>query len=242
MALTVLNPETSARRVMWFHRLFFRQNPVVILNATERTSGKPFAEITGAARTLADQGFRVGIDGSPNATDPSAFTTKREEVVNVEPMSAKELMQDDEFQLIVANLKKAGEIHELVWGIVGGVPADYKQLAQKLGLSPPEKHLDVIGSFVHNKLDQAQIIRGDFLLAYPEAAPIVEKFKTQEVVHVERPATVPAINKVFRRIAADRYVPANPTMGFVLKYIPPGADTPNITTLIGIARGKFPYS
>ncbi|KAI3639484.1 hypothetical protein MIR68_002499 [Amoeboaphelidium protococcarum] len=82
-------PMGSAKRVIFWHRLFtFGSPPIVVINATEREPGDRYAGLTGAVRTLADEyKLRVIVDGLPNSLSDSFLRTGRQRVCVVKPMS-----------------------------------------------------------------------------------------------------------------------------------------------------------
>jgi hypothetical protein len=91
---TVVNPALDSRRVLWWYRLLFRRSPIVVISAAERTAehiqkGIRLADIPGAARELAADGFRVIVDASENSisNDP----TLREKVLHVSPLPVEVL-------------------------------------------------------------------------------------------------------------------------------------------------------
>ncbi|KAI3636049.1 hypothetical protein MIR68_005930 [Amoeboaphelidium protococcarum] len=54
--LDFFRPMGSAKRVIFWHRLFtFGSPPIVVINATEREPGDRYAGLTGAVPTLADE-------------------------------------------------------------------------------------------------------------------------------------------------------------------------------------------
>jgi hypothetical protein len=126
--ISFLDHTASAKRVLWWHHFFFRQPATVVLRAAERSSDEPFAALHSAARTLThDYGARVLIDASNNSLPEAASATKREKLLELEPMRRELLEEIPELQLLLAELKKANLAHT-VWMCVGGNPADYKRL------------------------------------------------------------------------------------------------------------------
>jgi hypothetical protein len=130
IAITRCNPRTvelsaSTRRVLWWHRLIFRTPAIVVLNAAERKPTQAFADLDCAARILADgYGLRVVIDASDNSLPEFAKPTKREDVIEVGPMSRDVLESVPDLAELLSALK-AADLADVVWACVGGVPADY---------------------------------------------------------------------------------------------------------------------
>jgi hypothetical protein len=59
-----MSPATSASRVAWWYSKFSSRPPLVVMNAIERKTGAPFANISAAVRILTDKyGLRVIVDG-----------------------------------------------------------------------------------------------------------------------------------------------------------------------------------
>jgi hypothetical protein len=86
---TVVNPALDSRRVLWWYRLLFRRSPIVVISAAERTAehiqkGIRLADVPGAARELAEDGFRVIVDASENSV--STEPTLRESVLLFTPL------------------------------------------------------------------------------------------------------------------------------------------------------------
>ena len=117
----------DARRVLWFHHLFFRVPATVILQASERDAGKGYAAISSSCRSLVGYGLRVVVDASHNALSESAVATLREQVLQVEAMS-RVLVEDLEgLRDLHAALHAAG-LADVVWAVTGGIPAHYFKL------------------------------------------------------------------------------------------------------------------
>ena len=74
-----------------------------------------------------DYGARVLIDASNNSLPDAATATKREKVLELEPMPRELLEELPELQLLHEALKSAN-LADVVWMCVGGNPADYKGL------------------------------------------------------------------------------------------------------------------
>ena len=84
-----INPFDSAKRVIFWHRLFtLGRSPIVVINATERKVGQDYADLAGAVRTLVDKyKLRVVVDGSPNSLDETLLRTTRQRVFDIKPMT-----------------------------------------------------------------------------------------------------------------------------------------------------------
>jgi hypothetical protein len=126
---TIMNPLKSAQRVIFWYRLFtLGRSPIVVINATERKVGQDYAGLTGAVRTLVDKyKLRVVVDGSPNSLDETLLRTKREDVIDIKPMTKEMVWQIGQLQDLFKYTKEAG-LDDSVFAVLGGVPADYEKL------------------------------------------------------------------------------------------------------------------
>ena len=126
--ISFLDRSASARRVLWWHHFLFRQPATVVLRAAERKPSQQFADLDSSARALThDFGARVLIDASNNSLPDAATATKREKMLEMEPMPRKLLEELPELQPLHEALKSA-DLADVVWMCVGGNPADYKGL------------------------------------------------------------------------------------------------------------------
>lgn len=151
--ISILDHSGGARRVLWWHHYLFRTPATVVLRAAERKS-EPFAALDGAARALThDFGARVLIDASNNSLPDAATATKREDILDVEPMPRELLEEIPELQQLHEALVKA-DLADVVWMCVGGNPADYKRLLTKWTCQPNDLD-EVVAIFVRNLLGKA---------------------------------------------------------------------------------------
>ncbi|KAI3650437.1 hypothetical protein MP228_003918 [Amoeboaphelidium protococcarum] len=165
--LDVFRPMGSAKRVIFWHRLFtFGSPPIVVINATEREPGDRYAGLTGAVRTLADEfKLRVIVDGSPNSLSDSFLRTGRQRVCVVKPMSWDMALQLKQFEALFRHITEAG-MEDTVFAVLGGVPSNYAML------------WDSVETALQNGLNARQVI-GDQLCAQILAAiEIVEDSQT----------------------------------------------------------------
>ena len=123
---TFIDPERSAKRVLFWWKLFGAR-PTVILSVKEIRGGHNHAELTGAVRTLAELGLRVIVDSSPNSLEPEVLTTLRQVVINVEPLDVATILNDPEFETLFNILERYG-LFSLVLQTLGGVPGHLKNL------------------------------------------------------------------------------------------------------------------
>ena len=72
-----MDPLSNAKRVLFFHNIFFSSRPIVTISLSERSEKNDPAEITAAVRELLELGVRVVIDASPNSLDSRILDTNR---------------------------------------------------------------------------------------------------------------------------------------------------------------------
>lgn len=160
--LRFLDQSASARRVLWWHRFFFRQPATVVLRAAERTDpNKLHAELTSSARTLSwDYGVRVLIDASTNALPESALNTLRQDVHDVEAMPRSLLESLPELLNLHHALKNNG-LDDVVWACLGGIPAAYRSLMKAQGDKPNFEK--IVMANIQDKLGKAIGYRNEAL-------------------------------------------------------------------------------
>ena len=152
--ISFLDHSASAKRVLWWHHFLVRQPATVVLRAAERKPTQQYADLDSSARTLTnDFGARVLIDASNNSLPDAATATKREDVLEVEPMRRELLQELPHLQLLHEALKSAN-LADVVWMCVGGNPADYKNLVTKWTRRPSETE-QVVSLFVQNLIGTA---------------------------------------------------------------------------------------
>lgn len=220
----------SARRVLFFHKLFFPAPVTVVLQAAERRNGQDYADISAACRQLVADGngnVRVIVDASHNSLDESARTTKRELVLQVEPMPRELIEALSGLEALHAALSAAG-LADVVWAVLGGYPADYKMLRTAWQVSGYSQDIaPVVGTFVQDQLDTAINIRSDALSADKRLKLLYQRFVKEDAVpSVEleaMEAVRPSPDKVLRRVKAKVgvgyvLVPSTPAMALVLRH------------------------
>lgn len=109
----------SARRVAFWHRIFFRRPPVVVIRVQEILHGNKLVELGQTAQVLSGLGLRVCIDCSNNAyTDP---LTMREEFCDIGWMSDEIIKQIPEYGYISGQIKNP-ETLQVFLAVCGGSP------------------------------------------------------------------------------------------------------------------------
>ena len=148
------NLSANTKRVLWFYS-FFGRTPVVVVRVSERQREDPYAHVTAAVRSMADDfGLRVIVDGSPNSIPPETKATERQFNVYVMPMERNviETIPEPEFADLIKFLQRHA-LDDGVWKVLGGSPQRYNILAQKVsGLSVENAPTDRIVSEVKNHI------------------------------------------------------------------------------------------
>jgi hypothetical protein len=126
---SVANPYVNARRVVFWYRLLSRgDSPIIIINASERQPGQPYASLAAASRILNEHfQLRVVIDGSPGALEPMLFRTKRESVLEIGAMDRAMIERLPQLQTLFAFVTRFN-LSDVVWSVLGGIPANYEKL------------------------------------------------------------------------------------------------------------------
>lgn len=226
-----VHPHSSVRRILWWHRLFFPP-PIVVLRIGERGDGQDFAEIPGAARELAGFGLRVLVDGSANSLPPELFRTTRQIVLELEDMPLETLRRIPAFaglfdMLRVENLESA------VWGVLGGVPADYEELVAMLkgaDCSGPDNRRVVL-CYLRSVISKAIDCRDSLLAGCPAMREVLGEFKGRAEVRksllAEKRIPAQTTYKVLRTVLTDEgmmLVPVDAATALVLTHdfrVPP---------------------
>ena len=225
--LSMWDPRPSALRVLWWYR-WLLPPPIVVLRVSERPVGKEYAETAGAVRSLVDCGFRAVIDSSPNSLEPGTLSTLRQAVIELGPMPRALLFSLAEHAALFEALRREGLV-EVVWAVLGGVPAHYEALCDLL--QPREEFRRAAESYLLSELRSAITRRGAMIVAYPYMAKILHEFKAvdevPEVLLTSKLIASPSPNKVLRAAAnsagAAVFVPADAAMALVLRH---GFETP----------------
>jgi hypothetical protein len=216
----------SAQRVLFFHKLFFREPVTVVLQAAERRSGQDYADISAACRCIASAGsVRVVVDAPHNSLDESARRTMRERVVQVEPMPRELLERLSGMEALHAVLAAAG-LADVAWAVLGGYPAAFEGLHtawKESGYS--EEVAPIVEAFVQAQLLAAISQRDEHLAADERLQPLYERFTTVDAVPagelVAMKLVRPSPDKVLRvlvRAGKSCLFPATPAMALVLRH------------------------
>jgi len=215
------DPTPSAIRVLLFYKLFFRHSPIVVIRATEVKAPDVPAAIPGAVRVLATKfGVRVIVDASDNSIPVTMRSTLREFVFYIEPMGQEVIMSIPELRSFNEAIKAAG-LEELVWAVLGGIPASYFTLMKKWTNC---KDLGFVPGYLIQEFNKAQLRVCEFRNTYPSQGHILDLFQHQDEVSVEvlqGKANLPSPCKVLRvinKIDGMVIVPADAATALVLRH------------------------
>ena len=216
------DPRPSALRVLWWYR-WLLPPPIVVLRVSERPVGKEYAETAGAVRSLVDCGFRAVIDSSPNSLEPGTLATLRQDVIELGPMPRALVFSLPEHAALHVALREAG-LEDVVWAVLGGVPAHYTALRDKLRSAAPKDTASLVERYLDEQLRGA-ISRLNDLKSHPSLVPVLDDFRLVDEVAESRLRDVvsPSPNKVLRSVAAQGgkatvFVPADSAMALVLRH------------------------
>ena len=222
----------SVRRVLWWYG-WFLSRPIVVLRAGERMEGEAYAQIPGAARELTSYGLRVLIDGSSNSLPSEVFATKRQVVLELEPMLQNTLRSIPEYADLFKILRKEC-LEEVAWLVLGGVPTDYDELLLLMARNEPATYRRVIVDYILDEVGKAIDRRDTMLAAHPAMKTVLDIFKSQSRVPkallTEMGIVNPSPNKALRAKMYNHVfvlVPADAAMALVLRLClttPPSID------------------
>ena len=232
--LGFVDPRPSVRRVLWWYG-WFLPRPIVLLRAGERMNSQVYADIPGAARELAGYGLRVLIDGSTNSLPSEVLATKRQYVLELEPMPRNIMLSIPEYKSLLHLMCEEG-LEDVAWQVLGGVPADYDEIVTQLKSNDPTSHRRIIIDYILDEVGKAIDRRDIILAAHPSMKEVLDIFKTQNEVPrsllTEMGIVNPSPNKVLRVVLRRHVavlVPADAAMALVLRFCL--SKTPSIEVL-----------
>ncbi|KAI3641174.1 hypothetical protein MIR68_000780 [Amoeboaphelidium protococcarum] len=223
-----MNPLNSAPGVIFWYRIFtLGRSPIVVINATERKVGQEYACLTGAVRTLVeDYHLRVVVYGSPNSLDETLFRTKREDVIDIKPMTRGMIWKIVQLQDLFKFTKNAG-LDDIVFAVLGGVPADYEKLCRsaRIDLQAGGDAREVIGIHLCGAIFAAiRLVEESCGNDDAATAKLMKLFQETGIFTKSTIATNklqrPTPDKVFREVERDGVlvlVPASNAIGIVLQ-------------------------
>jgi hypothetical protein len=218
-----ISPHHSGRRVMFYYGCMFWSKPILVLNAKERELNEPYAKISDAARMLAyNYKLRVIVDGSDNTLPDSLFATLRGKIINVDEMT-KEVLEDiPELQCFIEKLRNE-KLDDVVYHIVGGVPATYNLLISETRGLNGEDFQNAVDIFLKTLQSKAIDLRAEAELSDPKIGEIYKLFlKTNSVPRsdklvrsIKRPSPDKTLRSVF--IEGDsQLIPSTKAMAYIL--------------------------
>ena len=218
----------SARRVIFWYRFFtIGRSPIIVINAAERKVGQEYAGLTGAVRTLVDKyKLRVIIDSSPNSLDESLLRTKRQRIVEIQPMTKNMVWQMNEPQDLFKYVKEAG-LNDVMFAVLGGVPAGYYGLwgNVRFKLQNGDNPRKVIGDRLCAEISAAIDSINDSKSATYDMEEIIKLFDKGTMciptqLLVDKRLKRPTPDKVFRKVEKDGLfvlVPTSNAINIVLQ-------------------------
>jgi hypothetical protein len=224
MEYSIFSHYNSGPRVLFWYRCFFLSNPILVLNAKEREPNEPYARISDAARTLASNyKLRVIVDGSDNTLPASLFATKRGEIISVEEMEKNILEAIPEFQPFIEKLRTQ-KLDEVVYQIVGGVPADYILLTRATRGLEGEEFQYAVDLFLRELQSKAINLLYEAKLSHPGVEKIYERFLKEEIL-IKNDISVqsikrPSPDKTLRSVIKEGrlyLVPSTKAMAYILQ-------------------------
>ena len=220
---TLTSAAKSGGRVIFWYQLMFRHYPLVILNMKERLPNTPHAGIAGAASMLSiHHQLRVLVDCSNNDLPNELFATLRGRFVGVDEMDQETIESIPEFKIFITQLREA-DLADVVYHVIGGVPADYKLLRMITVGRSGEKFNEAVNLFLVRLLNNAIKLKLSALRSHPAMSELYDLSKTAKAVALAR-ADVnkvirPSPDKMFRVIIVEgeRFlVPSNRAMAYIL--------------------------
>jgi hypothetical protein len=218
--------QAAAKRILFFHGIFARYPPIVVLDVYERMENRSYAEIPRAVWDLANLGFRVLVDGPTNSIPLEALIAKGANVMDLEPMTQETLESISEFKNVIKKLRKHG-LFDVVWAVVGGAPVGFKRLCRKFERAEQNDiNIEfVVESYLQEMIVKAIIVIGRACISFPQIEPVLEKFQQVDEIPLEDllkdKIQRPSPDKVLREKMKSQeivLVPANCTIAFVLKH------------------------
>lgn len=216
----VVNYSPSAMRVLFFHKLFSRITPSIVFHLKERPQNKgEFAAITGAVRTLSEQGFRLIVDSSTHAAPVDLLTTNREIVFEVDFMTPAAVARVPKYRALFQTLEKL-HLVSLVWEVVGGYPCVLDKLCQCLAAKGADQPERCIYEVLVENIDDAENDCADLLKLHEDAGNVLEHFRTNHSMFFEAGKLwLASDTHVFRSVGCPRaFVPKTPAHAFVLRH------------------------
>jgi hypothetical protein len=219
-----MNPEGSARRVMFFHSLLFKRPPIVVIGVSERRRDDRYADLAPAVAELTEEyGLRVIVEGPPNSIPPNLDGM----VMVVEPMTLVQLESIPELNGLMA-LLQCHRLDDAVWQVLGGSPLCYEALKMDLFLSKAASDDDVVTEVKHHIRSTLARALSQTHFRSPHTEQALQFFREKKLpkmtnaAFVEMGFTLIPSDRVFREVMIkndDMYiVPYSPAMSLVITH------------------------
>lgn len=203
----------------------------MVINVPERLSGQSYADVPAAVRDLIDlYGLRVVVDGPPNSLPPELLATKRQTVIDVEPMSKEQIDSIPELKDLIAFLK-SHNLDEPVWKVFGGSPIDYLKLEEaiivnKLSLSDDTASEKVV-NLVKNRLQSVltKSLNKNVADSSANTKAIIDAFREKKIIRISKTGLkamgllLDFPNEVFHEVKTmegSYIVPSSPAVSLII--------------------------
>ena len=162
------------------------------------------------------------VDGSDNTLHDSLFATLRGEIINVDEMTKDVLEDIPELQCFIEKLRNE-KLDDVVYHIVGGVPATYNFLISETRGLDGENFQCAVDLFLGKLQSKAIVLLGEAELSHPRVGEIYELFlKTDSVPRsdklvrsIERPSPDKTLRSVFIG-GTSHLIPSTKAMAYIL--------------------------
>jgi len=225
------DPAGSAKRVLFFYRLFCFPSPICILSVKERKDGFGFVDLTGAVRDLREvYKLKVIVDASPNSVPDQLLTTERQRILDVPPMDRALIERLPQLQPLMEVLKREHLVH-VAWEVLGGIPARWEGLLEDVSGAIEGAERAAVEKFLCNKVMEAITTKESYVKAHPHMKPVLEAMIQSSTVSISREEEAclleasqknrPSPDKVLSIEEQNRMnviVPASSAMKLVLKH------------------------
>lgn len=130
----IFSAKNSAHRVIFWYRLMFlyQRSPMDVLRVADRSTGDKKASLVGAVRTLVEEfNVKVVVEGSRDSLDDSLLRSDRGLVVDLQAMPKEMIWSLEQLQPLL-DIAKVSKLEEVMWRVLGGIPAKYETLWNKM--------------------------------------------------------------------------------------------------------------
>ena len=163
------------------------------------------------------------VDGSNNSLPDELLETKRGLSVDVDEMDQETVEIIPEFKSFIALLREA-DLADVVYHIIGGVPADYELLRIATAGQSYEKFSEAVNLFLVKLQSISIILNIEVLRSHPGISKLYDLFKTAKEVSascdVVRQVIRPYPDKTLRAIysgSEPNLIPSTRAMAYILR-------------------------